>query len=188
MPSTLLLRRPDLSALEQTIVAANAEIGVAQAAMLPSFKLLGSGGLQSLNAGSFLNWENRVLSIGPSVTSTVFDGGRLKANVRAAVSRRDEAVAQWRQAVIVAMREVEDALLDLKGLASQDRILSSAAEAAAEANRLALERYEKKITAYFEVIDTSRTLLSIRLARAQIAGQRCAAAAALARALGGGWR
>ena len=104
MPSTLLLRRPDLRALEGAIVSANAEIGVAQAAMLPSFKLLGSGGLQSLDAGSFLNWENRVLSIGPTVTGTLFDGGRLKANVRAAISRRDEAVAVWRQGVIVALR------------------------------------------------------------------------------------
>jgi multidrug efflux system outer membrane protein len=187
IPSTLLLRRPDLRALEQTIVAANAEIGVAQAAMLPSFKLLASGGLQTLDAGSFLNWENRVLSIGPSVTSTVFDGGRLKANVRAAISRRDEAVASWRQAVIVALREVEDALLDLKSLAAHDNILAAAESAATEANRLALERYDKKITAYFEVVDTSRTLLSIRLSRALIAGQRPAAAAALARALGGGW-
>jgi multidrug efflux system outer membrane protein len=187
LPSSLLRRRPDLRAAEQSVVAANASIGVTQADLLPSFKLLGSGGLQSLDAASVLNWENRVLSAGPSITAPVFTGGRLKANVQAAVARRDEAVAHWRQAVITALREAEDALLDLKGLAAQDRHLAAAETASAATEAIARERYEKQVATYFEVVDANRTLLAIRLTRAQINGQRAASTAALARALGGGW-
>lgn len=187
LPSTLLRRRPDIRAAEQDLIAANAKIGVAQAEMLPSFKLIGSAGLQSLDASSILSWENRILSLGPSITAPVLNGGRLKANVAASVARRDEAAALWRQSIITALREVEDALLDLKALAAQDASLASASAAAADADRLARDRYQNKVATYFEVIDANRTLLSIRLARAQIAGQRSTAAAALARALGGGW-
>lgn len=187
LPSTLLRRRPDLRAAELNIVAANASIGVAQAEMLPSFKLLGSGGLQSLDAASVLSWENRVLSLGAGITTPVLDGGRLRANREAAISRRDEAVAAWRQSVIAALREVEDALLDLKSLAAQEQNLAAAESAASQTQALARERYDKQVASYFEVVDANRTLLSIRLARTQIQGQRAAAAAALARALGGGW-
>lgn len=187
LPSSLLRRRPDLRAAEQEIVAANARIGVAQAEMLPAFRLLGSGGLQSLDAATVLNWENRVLSIGSAVTAPVLSGGRLKANVQAAVARRDETVAIWRQSVITALREVEDALLDLKGLAAQDVNLAAAETAAARTDAFARERYDKQVANYFEVVDANRTLLSIRLARAQIHGQRAVASTALARALGGGW-
>ena len=187
IPSTLLRRRPDIRAAEHDLIAANARIGVAQAEMLPSFKLLGLGGLQTLDASTFLNWENRFLSIGPSITAPVFTGGRLSANVKAGISRRDEAAALWRKSIITALREVEDALLDLKGLASQDAALAAAESAAADADRLARDRYTAKLATYFEVVDANRTLLGIRLTRAQIAGQRSAAAANLARALGGGW-
>jgi multidrug efflux system outer membrane protein len=187
IPSTLLRRRPDIRAAEQDLIAANAKIGSAQAEALPSFKLLGSAGLQSLDASSILNWENRILSIGPSLTAPLLTGGRVRANVEAAAGRRDEAAAVWRQSIITALREVEDALLDLKGLAAQDQALASAESAAADADRLARDRYAGKIAAYYEVVDANRTLLAIRLTRAQIAGQRSTAAAALARALGGGW-
>ncbi|MDB6072388.1 MAG: outer membrane protein multidrug efflux system, partial [Verrucomicrobiaceae bacterium] len=101
LPSDLLQSRPDIAAAASDLEAANADIGVAKAAYFPSFKLTGSGGLESVSAKDFFSWENRALSIGPSVSFPIFQGGRLKANVEAAKSRYDEALAKYRQTVLI---------------------------------------------------------------------------------------
>lgn len=186
LPSELLQRRPDVRAAEQKLIAANAEIGVATAAFYPSFKLLGSAGYESLDAGTFLNWENRILSIGPSIGIPIFQGGRNKANLKAAKSQYEEALAAYRQTLLTAFREVEDALLDLKSYASQRKAVEDAVKSSEDTERLARTRHEKGLTSYFDVVDANRTVLQTKLSLAQIEGQRMVATVALYKALGGG--
>jgi outer membrane protein, multidrug efflux system len=188
MPSELLLRRPDVRAAEQRLVSANAQIGVAKAEFFPSFKLIGAGGFQSIDAGTFLDWQNRVLSIGPSISVPVFTGGRNKANLQAAQSRYNEELASYKQIMLISLREVEDALLDLKTYAMQRDALEAAMHSAEDTERLARTRQEKGLTSFFEVVDANRTVLSTRLLLAQTEGQRMVSTVQLLKAIGGGWK
>ena len=188
LPSDLLASRPDVRVAEAELEATNAEIGVAKASFFPAFKLTGSGGLDSVDSSTFLEWENRALSIGPSVSLPIFQGGRLKANLRAAKSRYEESTAKYRQTLLVALREVEDAMLDLKSMSQQRAAIDAAMKAAEETARLARVRYEKGLASYFEVVEADRTVLSTKLALAQIDGQRSVSTVLLIKALGGGWK
>lgn len=187
LPGEVLQRRPDIRAAEQVLRGAYAEIGVAEASFFPTIKLLGSGGLESVKASDFALWENRVLSIGPSVSVPVLQGGRLKANLRAAQSRYDEALAAYRQTILNALREVEDLLLDLQAFSKQRQALVRAKESAQDTSKLATLRYDKGLASYFEVVEADRTVLSTRLAIAQLDGQRLASTVLLMKALGGGF-
>jgi multidrug efflux system outer membrane protein len=187
LPAEVLNRRPDVRAAEQQLRAANARIGVAETNFYPNFSLTGSAGLESLDVKRFLDWENRVLSLGAGVAAPIFEGGANKANYQAARSRYDEALAVYRQTLLVALREVEDALVDLKGLARSRSALEAALDSSRETRRLSLERYDKGLTSYLDVVDSDRTVLRTRLALSQIEAQQRVTLAALAKALGGGW-
>jgi multidrug efflux system outer membrane protein len=187
LPAAVLLRRPDVRAAEQELRAANAKIGVAEAAFYPSFSLSAGGGFESTDASQFLNWQNRVLSIGAGVAMPLIDGGANKANYRAAQSRYEEALANYRQALLIALREVEDAMVDLKGLAKSRTALERALASSQETLTLSKDRFEKGLTNYFEVVDAERGSLQIQLSLSQIEAQQRITLAALAKALGGGW-
>ena len=187
LPAEVLLRRPDVRAAEQSLHAANARIGIAEAAFYPNFSLTGSAGLESLDAKRFLDWENRVLSLGAGVAAPIFDGGANTANYKAARSRYDESLASYRQTLLVSLREVEDALLDLKGLARSRSALEAALASARDTRNLSKERFDKGLTNYLDVVDSDRTVLQVRLALSQVEAQQLITFAALAKALGGGW-
>ena len=187
LPAQVLHRRPDVRAAEQNLRAANAEIGIAEAAFYPNFSLTASGGFESIDVARFLDWENKVLSLGAGVVAPIFSGGANKANYLAARSRHDEALAAYRQALLIALREVEDALIDLKGLAKSRASLESALKSSQETKSLAQERYDKGITNYFEVVDAERGVLQIELSLSQLHADQRITLAALAKALGGGW-
>jgi multidrug efflux system outer membrane protein len=187
LPAEVLNRRPDVRAAEQQLHAANAHIGVAEAAFYPNFSLSTGAGFESLDIKSFLNWENRVLSLGAGVAAPIFDGGTNKANFDAAVSRRDEVLANYRNVLLVALREVEDALIDLKGLARSHRALEQALASSRDTQRLAQERYDKGLSSYLEVVEADRTVLRVQLVLAQTDSQQRVTLAALSKALGGGW-
>lgn len=187
MPSTLLQRRPDLRVAEQTMREANANIGVAKAGFYPSFTLSGSGGIESIGAEDFLTWKNKAGSIGPQITLPIFQGGRLRGNLKAAKSRYEESVAAYKQAILTALQEVENATVDVNAYARQRAAVSAALAAAQETSKLSRIRYEKGLASYFEVVDADRTVLTTRLLHAQLDGQRLTASVQLIRALGGGW-
>jgi multidrug efflux system outer membrane protein len=187
LPADVLNRRPDVRAAEQQLRSANAQIGVAESAFYPNFSLTAGGGFQSLDVKDFLKWENRVLSLGAGVAAPIFEGGANKANYQAARSRYDEALATYRQTLLIALREVEDALVDLKGLDRSRTSLDRALASSNDTKRLALERYEKGLTNYLEVVTADRTVLEVRLAISQLDAQQRITLAALAKALGGGW-
>lgn len=166
---------------------ANANIGVATASFYPSFKLIGSGGIESIGAEDFLDWKNKAGSIGPQLTVPLFQGGRLRGNLRASQSRYNESVAAYKQAILTALQEVENASVDVNGYTRQRAAVSAALAAAQETSKLARIRYDKGLASYFEVVDADRTVLTTRLLQAQLDGQRLTASVQLIRALGGGW-
>jgi multidrug efflux system outer membrane protein len=187
LPAEVLNRRPDVRAAIQELRAANARIGVAEAAFYPNFSLSAGGGFESIDIKRFLDGENRVLSLGAGVAAPLIDGGANKANYQAARSRYDEALAKYRQTLLIALREVEDALVDLKGLAKSRNALQLALDSSQETRRLSQERYDKGLTSYFEVVDSERDVLRVQLVLSQLEANQRITLAALAKALGGGW-
>ncbi|MCW0218016.1 MAG: efflux transporter outer membrane subunit [Prosthecobacter sp.] len=187
LPGTLLQRRPDIRSAEQTLRAANADIGVAKANFYPVFSLTGSGGFESVGAEDFLEWKSRAASIGPQLTVPIFQGGRLRGNLRAAQSRYEESLATYKQTILTSMREVEDAMLDLKAYSKQRAAVAAAVSSAQDTSRLARLRYDKGLASYFEVVDADRVVLTTRLTLAQLDGQRLTATVQMLRAIGGGW-
>lgn len=188
LPSTLLQRRPDIRAAEHQMREANAQIGVAQASFFPAFRIGGTGGLESIGTVDFYDAKSRTLTIGPSMTLPVFQGGRLKANLAASKARYEESLAAYRKSILIAIQEVEDSMLDSQGYSQQAAALNEAIKAAQETQRLAELRYQKGLASYFEVVDANRTVLNAKLLAAQIDGQRLVASVAMLKALGGGWK
>jgi multidrug efflux system outer membrane protein len=187
LPAELLERRPDVSQAERQLASANARIGVAKAAFFPVVSLTASGGYLSGDVNSLFNWESRTWSFGPSVSLPIFAGGRNRANYRKSKAAFEEAVARYRQQVLVAFGEVENSLSGIRHLgdeaAAQDRAVTSSRRAA----DLAEDRFRSGIVSYLDVVDANRDALSAQRSDAQLTGQRLALTVQLIKALGGGW-
>jgi outer membrane protein, multidrug efflux system len=188
LPSELLERRPDIAAAERSLAAANARIGVAKAAFFPAISLTGAGGFASSDVDRLFNRDSRVWSIGPSLYLPIFQGGRNRANLERSRAAFDESVAVFRQRVLIAFREVQDALTATQFLAEQAAAQDRALTAARRATALAQVRYDAGFVAYLEVIDAQRTSLAIERDSTQLNALRFNTSVALIKALGGGWR
>jgi NodT family efflux transporter outer membrane factor (OMF) lipoprotein len=187
VPSTLLERRPDVAAAERTAAAANAQIGVAVAAYYPTITLSASGGFQSSDISDWFLWPSRIWSFGPSVTETVFDGGKRGALTAQARAIYDETVAAYRESVLTAFQNVEDALAALAHLEEEARTQAIAVDAAEVALRITRNQYKAGIASYIDVVITQASTLVNERAAVDIQGRRLAASVALVQALGGGW-
>jgi len=187
LPAQLLARRPDVAEAEQTLVAANAQIGVATAAFYPTFNLTGAAGFESANLSSLFNWRSAVASIAPSISFPIFQGGRLNANLEATEARYRQTVAAYVNQVLVAYADVEDALTDLHALSDEVGSLREAVSASENYLRLAQAQYKFGLADYLIVIDAERTLLANQLSLAQAVNLQMAASIHLIKALGGGW-
>jgi multidrug efflux system outer membrane protein len=187
LTSDLLERRPDVAAAERSLAAANARIGVAKAAFFPAISLTGSAGYASNEIDRLFQSSSRLWSIGPSLYLPIFQGGRNRANLARSRAVYEEAVARFRQQVLVAFREVQDGLTATRLLseqaAAQDRALASARRA----GELARKRYDAGFVNYFEIIDAERTVLAAERASAQLTAQRLNNSVFLIKSLGGGW-
>ena len=188
LPSTLLERRPDVAAAERRVAAANAQIGVARAAYFPVFSLVGAAGVDSTNVSTWLTGPSRLWSVGPQGLLTLFDAGRRKAVTAQARAQYDEQVADYRNAVLMAYREVEDALAALHRLEEESGTESAAVTATAKALEQARYRYRAGLVTYLEVATTETTALQAQLSRVNILNRRMEAGVLLVKALGGGWR
>ncbi|WP_042887637.1 efflux transporter outer membrane subunit [Cupriavidus necator] len=191
LPSELLERRPDIAAAERQMAAANATIGVAKAAFFPRITLTGLFGFESADLSNLFKWSSRAWLLGPLVGSTIaqtlFDGGRNRANLAGARAAHEESIARYRQSVLVAFREVEDSLADVRWLSQQGTALDSALAGAKRAQRISRSRYDAGAVDYLTVIDADRTVLQAQREANQVAGLRAAATVSLVRSLGGGW-
>jgi multidrug efflux system outer membrane protein len=187
MPSALLERRPDIGEAEQLMVAANARIGVAQAAFFPRIVLTSAAGFESADIGSLFTWPSRIWSAGPSISLPLFEGGRLTANLQAAQAQYEQTVAAYRQQVLVAFKEVEDALAGLRVLGEQAQAQARAVAAARQTATLANIQYREGLASYINVVDAERSALDTEQAAIQILGQHMTVSVGLIKALGGGW-
>lgn len=188
VPSDVLERRPDIASAERAMAAANAQIGVVSAAFFPSITLGSSLGLNSRAIASLLDAPSLLWSLGLSAAQTVFDGGRIKANVELARAGHAAAIASYRRVVLTAMQEVEDGII---GLAALERASAQARTAVAAAQRvleMARARYDGGVSTYLEVITAQQALLANERQAAQLLGQRMLTSVFLVKALGGDWQ
>jgi multidrug efflux system outer membrane protein len=188
LPSDLLERRPDVSIAERELASANAKIGVAKASFFPVLTLTGSGGYLSGDVTSLFNLDSRTWTMGPTLSLPIFAGGRLRANYRRSKAAFVEAVAHYRQQVLVAFGDIENNLAATHFLANEAQAQQRAVASARRAVELATQRYRSGIVNYTEVIDTSRDALQADRGNEQLAGQRLIASVQLIKALGGGWQ
>lgn len=191
LPSALLERRPDIAAAERAMAAANARIGVAQAAFFPRLNLTGAFGYESSELKDLFKWSSRSFIVGPLVGTMlslpIFDGGARRAGVDFANAAYEEEVATYRQTVLQAFKEVEDNLADLRMIGEQARKQDEAVNAAARTARLSHIRYREGSVSYLNVIDADRSVLEQRRAAVRLVGQYARSTVNLIRALGGGW-
>jgi len=187
LPSQLLDRRPDILAAEQSLVAANARIGAAKAALFPTFSLTGVMGFASRELDQFLDGDARERTLTAGLLGPVFNAGRLRAQVRVSEAQQEQMLIDYEQAVRGAMREVADALVAVEKTGQEYEQQARLVEALREANRLSRLRYEGGVDAYLQVLDSERDLFAGELALAQIRRDEWTAAVGLYRALGGGW-
>jgi multidrug efflux system outer membrane protein len=188
LPSQLLERRPDIQEAEQTLVAANAEIGVARAQLFPSISLTGGGGFESIGLNNLFNWGARVWNFTGTANQPIFNAGSLRANVRLSEAQRAQAVLSYQQAIQTAFREVSDSLIAKRKLRDYRSHEEALTEAAHEASNLAQLRYKGGVTSYLEVLtnDTNYFSAELTLARARLSERL--AVVQLYNALGGGWQ
>lgn len=186
-PSTLLERRPDIAAAERRVAAANAQVGVAQAAFFPVLELTGSAGQRAAGWGDLLTAPARFWTIGPALAGPLFDAGLRSAQKAQAVAAWQQASAAYRQTVLAAFQEVEDQLASLRILADQARVENAAVKAARVGAELTLAQYRAGTAASLQVIVTNSALLLAERAALDLHSRRLDAAVALIRALGGGW-
>jgi len=187
VPSQLLERRPDIASAERGMAAANAQIGVAQAAYYPSLSLSASGGLGAATLSRFMSLPDRVWAIGAGLAGTIFDGGARAAAKAQAVAAYDQTVANYRQTVLTAFQEVEDNLAAARLLEQEYAIQTDALRAARDALALVNNRYKAGTASLLDVLTAQTTAYQAEQTQLSIAGRRYTASVVLVKALGGGW-
>jgi NodT family efflux transporter outer membrane factor (OMF) lipoprotein len=187
VPSDVLERRPDISTAERLMAYQNAQVGVAHSAFYPHITLSGSGGWQSRDLGSLLDAPSLFWSLGADALQPLFEGGRNRANLAAARAGYDQSVANYRQSVLTAFREVEDGISNLSTLSQALTTQGAAVEDARRALTIANNRYIGGVTSYLDVITAQTTLLTSERLETQLLGQRMVSSVYLVKALGGGW-
>ncbi|GAB3553135.1 efflux transporter outer membrane subunit [Noviherbaspirillum agri] len=187
LPSALLERRPDISAAQRAMIAANARIGAARAAMFPAVRLTAAGGGLSEDVSDVFRWSSRTWVIGALMSLPIIDGGRNRANVARSEAALEESVASYRQSVLSAFAEVEDNLAGLRTLAGQAQAIDDAVASARRSTELANKLYDAGRSSYLDVLDSQRNLAAVERTAVQLRGARATTTVALIRALGGGW-
>jgi multidrug efflux system outer membrane protein len=187
LPSVLLERRPDVRQAEQQLVSANAQIGVAKAAMFPTFTLTGFGGGESTNLANAVNRGSSIWSLGLGVSMPILDWGRYRGLTDAAIARQHQATALYQQAVETAFREVADALSSVRLTSSAEQDYQASVDAARRALRLSRMRYDAGYSPYLEVLDAQRQANLSEIAALRNRQALLSATVDLMKSLGGGW-
>lgn len=188
VPSALLERRPDIAAAERQVMAANAQIGVAQTAYFPDLTLSASGGYRGSNLADWISMPNRFWSIGPQFAMTLFDAGLRRSKVEQAEARYDQHVARYRQTTLQAIGEVEDALVQLNVLAEEIVVQREALAASQDTLRLTENQYQAGMVDYLAVTSAQTIALNSERTLLNLLGTQLTASAQLISALGGGWQ
>ncbi|KAB0644933.1 efflux transporter outer membrane subunit [Burkholderia latens] len=186
LPSELLFRRPDIQQAEQNLVAANADIGAARAAFFPRLSLTSSIGFLSPAMGSLFAGGQNVWSFAPQVTVPIFQGGRLRSELRVAEVRKSSAVAEYERAIQIAFREVADGIAGRETFGRQIEAQTRVVASAERRTDLSTLRYRAGVEGRLELLDSQRQLYASRQALLDLRRSELANAVALYKALGGG--
>lgn len=187
LPSELLERRPDVAAAERRAAAANAEIGVAQAAFYPNLNLNANGGFESVNPGTLIQGPGALWTLGASAAETLFDAGRRRAVKQQAIAAYEQNAANYRETVLQSFQDVEDGLSTMRIL---DRESGQQAKAVSDSDRslrLSTLQYKRGLTNYLQVITAQATELANQRTAVDITSRQATASVQLMKALGGGW-
>ncbi|HTT79980.1 MAG TPA: efflux transporter outer membrane subunit [Stellaceae bacterium] len=187
LPAALIERRPDIAAAERQMAAANAEIGIAEAAFFPDVTLSAQSGSEAAMLANLLTAPARTWSLGGNLAESLFNGGLNQATVEEQRAAYDAAVATYRQTVLTALQQVEDELAAQRILAEEAKVQANAVTAAREAERIIDNQYKAGTVAYTSVIVAEQTALTDAVTLANIRQSRLVASVALIEALGGGW-
>lgn len=187
VPSTVLTRRPDIAAAQNTMQAAQARVGVAKTAWFPSFSLTANGGYAAPDIKDLFKLSTQAWGIGALLSLPIFDGGRREAGVQGANADLSIALANYREQVLVAFRDVEDQLAALRLLADQSEAQSRSVDASSRATLLSGSRYRNGYVSQLELLDAQRSELRNRRQALQVKSAQYLATVGLIRALGGGW-
>ena len=187
VPATLLARRPDVAVAERQAAAANAQIGVAEAAWFPTLTLSAGGGYQNSAWSKLLDAPSRYWSIGPRLAEVLFDGGARRAQTAQARAAYDAAAANYRQISLAAFQNVEDQLAALRILQQEAEAQDDAVKSAERALAITINQYRAGTVSYLNVITAQTTAYSNERNAISILGNRLDDSVALIKALGGGW-
>jgi multidrug efflux system outer membrane protein len=187
VPGTVLSRRPDVSAAQRTMLAAQTRVGVAKAAWFPSVNLTATGGYASPDLGDLFKWSSRAWGAGALLSLPVFDGGRRDAGIQSAGAEFDVAIARYREQILAAFQDVEDQLSSLRLLAEQAEAQDRAVASAARSTALSQVRYRNGYVSQLDLLDAQRSELRNRRQALQVRSAQYQSTVALVRALGGGW-
>jgi multidrug efflux system outer membrane protein len=183
----LLERRPDIRQAEQSLINANAQIGVARAAYFPQISLTGTGGYESPTLTDLFTGPAGIWSLVGSVSQPIFEGGRLKNNVRLAEAQREQMLLTYQQTIQGAFRDVSNALIayrkDREFRVQQQQLVASAQDAA----RLSEVRFKAGTADYLEVLTNETNSFSAELTLAQAQGNELVSLVQVYQSLGGGW-
>jgi NodT family efflux transporter outer membrane factor (OMF) lipoprotein len=187
LPSDLLRQRPDIRRAERQLAAATARIGVATAELYPKFSLLGTVGLESLSASDFFNGSSKLWSIGPSITWPIFRGGQIVANIEVRDAQEQQALIVYRQTILNALEEVENAIVAYSRERERRETLAEAVAANERAAALARDRYLGGLSDFLNVLEAQRKLFQAQSEMALSDAAESDDMVALYKALGGGW-
>ncbi|MGH7942397.1 MAG: efflux transporter outer membrane subunit [Limisphaerales bacterium] len=188
LPSDLLSRRPDVLQAERELAAATAQIGAAKADLFPKFSLTGLLGAQSVSAGNWFDYASRYWEAGPTVQWPIFAAGRIAANVRVQNARQEEALNNYKQTVLRALEEAENALTAYAREQVRRESLSRSADADRQAVQLSTQLYRNGLVDFLRVLDSEGALYSEQDALVQSDQAVSLDLAQLYKALGGGWQ
>jgi outer membrane protein, multidrug efflux system len=188
IPSSLLTRRPDILQAEANLIAANARIGVARAAYFPSISLTGTAGFESSALTSLFTGPAGLWTLVGSVSQPIFQGGRLKANVRYAEAQHEQMLLAYQQTIQGAFKDVSNALIGYRKYREYRIQQEHLVESANDAARLSHIRFQAGTAAYLEVLTNETNAFSYELQLAQARGNELTSLVQLYQALGGGWR
>jgi multidrug efflux system outer membrane protein len=188
LPSSLLERRPDIRAAEQNLIAANARIGVARAAYFPQISLTGTAGFESSSLTNLFTGPAGIWNLAGSLTQPIFQGGRLKSNVRLAEAQHEEMLLTYQQTIQGAFRDVSNALVAYRKNREFRIQQEHLVEAAQDAAHLSELRFKAGTADYLEVLTNETNSFNAELTLAQAQGSELTALVQLYLALGGGWQ
>lgn len=187
LPARLLERRPDIAAAERRMAAVNEQIGIAQAAYYPTLNLAAVAGLEGSSLLNWFNWPSRFWAVGPSLSETLFDGGKRRATTESARAGYEASIANYRQTVLTSFQQVEDNLVVLRELSTESVQQHEATASAEESLRLFQNRYAGGVDTYLQVVTSQTTALANERNDIDLMRRRLEANVLLIKAIGGGW-